>query len=540
MLRTAVATGALIWFVFIWLVSAIGFSQLFRHYWKPPKPAQLLSTLKEDETPHVTIIRPVKGLEPRLFECLSSSFRQTYPESKVTIYLCVSSRSDPALPILEHVVREFSNHDCRIYIEEEDPMLLADPHALGPNPKIRNMSRAYREAKGDLMWILDCNIWVGKGVLGRMVEQLCGYGDKEKYKFVHQTPISIDLDGLDIPAEERKALLGGEEQLHGDIAASTSSDPRNHSRTRAKKILQRGGGRLEEAFLSSSHAKFYVAINTVAVAPCIVGKSTMFRRSHLNYITDSNPERNPGIDFFSDNICEDHLIADALWYKPQAFEKRGYRPKPGEKVDKYGKHQLLLGDLCFQPVSHTPVAGYFARRIRWLRVRKFTVTLATFVEPGTESIVCNLYGAYAATTLPFFQRLGVPPTWSSFVLVWLCGMIAWCCVDFVQYLLLHSAKTVELDQDTPDFIRPKRILFPSAQSPALQPLLDNKVPRQPSMLDGSRRHIREWWFAWLGRELSALPIWVTAFYGGVTVEWRGQKFWVGLDMRVHKILPNTQ
>jgi ceramide glucosyltransferase len=56
------------------------------------------------------------------------------------------------------------------------------------------------------------------------------------------------------------------------------------------------------------------------------------------------------------------------------------------------------------------------------------------------------------------------------------------------------------------------------------------------LLDGARRTFREFFFAWLGREVSALPIWIIAFWGGVTVEWRGRKFWVGLDMKVHEIL----
>jgi hypothetical protein len=55
-----------------------------------------------------------------------------------------------------------------------------------------------------------------------------------------------------------------------------------------------------------------------------------------------------------------------------------------EKVS-WSKHAMLFGDFAFQPISHTPVMAHMDRRIRWLRVRKFTVTLATFVEPGTES-----------------------------------------------------------------------------------------------------------------------------------------------------------
>ena len=428
-------------------------------------------------------------------------------------------------------------------------MLVKDNNALGPNPKIRNMSRAYREAKGDIVWILDCNVWVGKGVCGRLVDLLCGFGEKKsgksltKFKFVHQTPVAVDLDSQGLSLQDRKELLGerpAEESTSTATAASTSASLPNHSGNPVKKLLQRGGGRLDEAFLSSAHAKFYLAINTVAVAPCIIGKSTMFRRSQLNYITSSHPKREAGIDFFSDNICEDHLIGDALWKQPQPFEERGYKPSKGETLEKWGKHAMLFGDFCFQPISHTSVMAYLDRRIRWLRVRKFTVTLATFVEPGTESILCGLYGAYALTTLPYFQQLGIDPTWTSFLLIWLVNMSAWCLVDYVQYLLLHCAKTVEIDANTPDFILPQRSASAYHRTEVQQPLLDKKNIKEPSLLDGARRNFREFFFAWLGREVSALPVWIIAFWGGVTVEWRGRKFWVGLDMRVHEILPEKK
>jgi ceramide glucosyltransferase len=461
---------------------------------------------------------------------------------------CVSERSDPAFPILERLCRDFKDVNVRILVEEEDPLVVKDRNALGPNPKIRNMSRAYREARGDIVWILDCNVWAGKGVCGRLVDLLCGYkdgqqGKKQKYKFVHQTPVAVDMDAQGMTVDERKELLGGRpaEDLDAtDIAASTSSGPRNHSNSLLRRILQRGGGRLDEAFLSSAHAKFYNAINTVAIAPCIIGKSTMFRRSQLNFITSTNPERAPGIDFFSDNICEDHLIGDALWKQPQAFEKSGYKPAPGAENVSWGKHAMLFGDFCFQPISHTPVLAYMDRRIRWLRVRKFTVTLATFVEPGTESILCSIYGAYALTTLPFFQNIGIPPTWLAFALIWLVNMTLWCSIDYIQYLLLHCAKTVEIDANTPDFILPQRSAAAYHQAASLQPLLGDKTPKEPSLLDGARRSIPEFLLAWIGREVSALPIWVVAFWGGVTVEWRGRKFWVGLDMKVHEILPKEE
>ena len=52
---------------------------------------------------------------------------------------------------------------------------------------------------------------------------------------------------------------------------------------------------------------------------------------------------------------------------------------------------------------------------------------------------------------------------------------------------------------------------------------------------GKKRGLQEWILAWLGREILAFSIWAWAFFGGVTVVWRGRKFWVGMDMRVHEI-----
>ena len=347
---------------------------------------------------------------------------------------------------------------------------------LGPNPKIRNMSRAFREAKGDVVWIIDCNIWAAKGVLGRMVAKLQGVGSDRGNKCVHHLPIVMDI-----------ARTGN------DAAASNSVDPTTSERT----AYSIGGGRMEELFMSSAHAKFYTAINTVLIAPCMVGKSTMFRRSHLNALTDG-----AGIDYFSENICEDHLIGDLLWKKPLPQEVAG--------TERWGKHALCFGDLVIQPMANMSLREYWMRRVRWLRVRKFTVTLATFVEPGTESFLWGVYGAFAITTLPcFHERFGIPQTWSAFALVWLAGVSLWCALDRRLYIMLHSGASIDVDEHTPSFARPPK--------------------------GGSRRPFGEWLFAWLGRESLALPIWTWAFWGGTKVQWRGRKFWVGMDMKVHEI-----
>ena len=479
------------------------------HRWKHclRRPQKSHSATASD-APHVTVIRPVKGLEPHLYDCLASTFRQEYPRDKLTVCLCVSSRSDPAYATLEKLVADFPHVDGRVYVEEEDPLLQPDhepTYNLGPNPKIRNMTRAYREAKGDIVWIADCNVWVGKGVCGRMVDKLCGFGagSGKENKFVHHLPVAVDVTGAASLKEERRLL-----ETNG-AAAANGDDTRSR---RLPGALAMGGGRLEELFLSSSHAKMYTAINTVLIAPCIVGKSNMFRRSHLDYLTAPDPKNsrqlNPGIDYFSDNICEDHLIGDLLWKNKVRDEK--------EHGKRLGKHALVYGDLAFQPIANMSVRSYIARRVRWLRVRKFIVMLATLVEPGTESLLCSLYGAWGFTTAlaQYLQDKGLDTaqdlsTWKAFVTFFGLSIVTWNLIDWTVYIMLHSGKTVERDENTPLFVRPPR--------------------------GTTRRRFRSWLAAWLGRETLALPIWLWAIWGGMTVTWRDRQFRIGLDTKAHEI-----
>ena len=452
----------------------------------------------------------MKGIETRLYDCLVATFHQTYPTSKLTIYFCVSSKKDPAYHVLLRLVAKYPSFDAKIFVEDEDPKLVGEndgSSALGPNPKIRNMSRAYSKAKGDIIWIIDCNVWVSQSVAGLMVDLLCGFGAAKgrKYKFVHQLPLVVDI------THKTRAWI----QSRG-----------NHI---LERLSQHGGGLLEELFLSTAHAKFYTAISTVAIAPCTVGKSNMFRRSHLAALTHDTHvgrRRQPGIDFFSHNICEDHLIGDLLWKSPvpdpivtlAALEglnsKSPVDPNPSRH--RWRNHALLRTPPCIQPVSSLPLQTYAARRSRWLRVRKFTVPMATLVEPFTESILATACGSFGLTTLPFCKQvLLIPQGWSAFWVLWVAGMIWWVILYRHVWALLQnwkgegeddSADDQTGDASTPSFVR-----------------------------SGSQRGVKEWLGSWITRELLAFPVWAWAVLGGTKVVWRGRRFTVGVDMTVHEV-----
>ena len=440
--------------------------------------------------PAVTIIRPVKGLEPQLYDCIASTFRQVYPKDKISIRLCIEDVSDPAYPLLKKLINDFPDHDAQVLVEADDPILHGpggSPKTLGPNPKIRNISRAYREAKGDIIWVIDCNVWVAKGVLGRMVDRLMGYtsggGSSKPYKFVHQLPLEVDIVDY--------SKLAPDEKQPSNLDA-----PGVLSKARAN-----GGGRLDEMFMATTHAKFYAAINAVGIAPCIVGKSNMFRKSHLDRATDPslNPilprddKRRPGVDYFSYNICEDHLIGDILWRT---------------NIPGYLNHGNTWGDLVIQPMAGMTVPAYVGRRVRWLRARKFTVLAATLVEPGVESLLACAHFAFAATTLPWFEEnLGISRTWSAMGKVWALAVLVWICVDRLAFLRLHSGLSIQVDENTPLFA-------------------------QGSSNTGKSRTLSEWGVAWVGREVMAMPIWTWAVMLGKTVNWRGKTFTVRLDTTV--------
>lgn len=346
--------------------------------------------------------------------------------------------------------------------------------------------------------------------MGRMVDKLMGYTmsgrSARPYKFVHQLPLVVDLVDYSVPpSSEGQTLLTPASEM------GLSSEPTvKDDATIFERAWSQGGGRLDEMFMATSHAKFYGAINLVGVAPCIVGKSNMFRKSHLDQATD--PAKNPnlskdtnrptGVDYFSHNICEDHLIGELLWHY---------------KLPDYHNHGLVWGDLAVQPMCGMAVAAYAARRARWLRARKFTVMVATAVEPGIEAFLCSAYFAFAVTTLPYFHKnLGVPQTFSAMGLIWLACLALWIMLDWSLFRRLHSGLTIPDDSNIPYYVRG----------------LAQKT--------GLKRQFVDFFFAWLGREALALPIWIWAVALGTTVHWRGKTFAVRYDATVVELTKDDQ
>src|SRR4249919_2496527 len=79
-------------------------------------------------TPPVTILKPLRGVDPQMYESFRSHCVQDYPEYE--IIFGVSEPDDPAVEAVHRLMREFPS--CKI-------RLLVCPEVLGNNRKTSNL-----------------------------------------------------------------------------------------------------------------------------------------------------------------------------------------------------------------------------------------------------------------------------------------------------------------------------------------------------------------------------------------------------------------
>ncbi|GEQ71191.1 hypothetical protein JCM33374_g4872 [Metschnikowia sp. JCM 33374] len=300
----------LLWYAIMLTAALCGFYSIYTKFATPPVPrlniegeAELVPDAEgafRNFEP-VTIVRPVKGIDPELKSCLESSFLQNYPPNKLQILFCVADANDAAIPILEELLARHPHIDARILVSE------AGADYYGPNPKVNNLAKGFREAKYDLLWIMDSNVWASCNILANSVGAMmdntnCGTAlntSSRRVKLVHHVPLALALD---------------------NEASGT-------------------GNLLDEMFLFTSHSKFYVSLNNLSIAPCVNGKSNLYRKSDLDYAVSQIPLKHSS--FFSDP----HVVSDAL-----AISTKG----PGHSMEFFAKYigednmiGIALWEYCF-------------------------------------------------------------------------------------------------------------------------------------------------------------------------------------------------
>ncbi|KAI9298373.1 hypothetical protein K502DRAFT_276712, partial [Neoconidiobolus thromboides FSU 785] len=197
-------------------------------------------------SPFVSIIRPLSGLDFMLYQNLETSFTQDY--TNFEIIFSVHSPNDPSIPVVKKLMSKYPNVDAKIIIDE---------CTYGVNPKVSNMVEAYKQAKYDLLWVCDSNVYLNKGTLGRALVELI----KPEVGLVHHLPIGLQAQSF--------------------------------------------GAMLDAIFLNTTHAKLYSAVNFLKLDSCVMGKSCLYRKSDF--------EKFGGMEAATKVLAEDHWIAKNIW-----------------------------------------------------------------------------------------------------------------------------------------------------------------------------------------------------------------------------------
>ena len=106
----------------------------------------------------VTILKPVCGAEPRLYECLKSFCVLNH--APLQIIFGVGDHADPAIPVVQRLIEEFPALDLS---------LVVDSAVHGTNLKVGNLINMYRSAKHEIVLVSDSDTEVAPDCLNSVL-----------------------------------------------------------------------------------------------------------------------------------------------------------------------------------------------------------------------------------------------------------------------------------------------------------------------------------------------------------------------------------
>ncbi|HEY2968241.1 MAG TPA: bacteriohopanetetrol glucosamine biosynthesis glycosyltransferase HpnI [Casimicrobiaceae bacterium] len=116
--------------------------------------------------PSVTILKPLRGAEPALYDKLASFCDQDYP-GPVQILFGVQDADDAAVAVVGRLIADWPGRDLQ---------MLVSTHPIGPNPKVATLIGLQSHIRHDVVVLSDSDVAVGHDYLARIVAALAQPG----------------------------------------------------------------------------------------------------------------------------------------------------------------------------------------------------------------------------------------------------------------------------------------------------------------------------------------------------------------------------
>lgn len=120
------------------------------------KPEQLLPA--PADSPPISLVRPVCGIENYGEETLRSAFLLDYPAYEIVF--CVARATDPVVPLVRKLMAEHPDVSARLLVGDD---------RISANPKLNNMVKGWEGAAHDWIVVADSNVLMPVDYLQRLL-----------------------------------------------------------------------------------------------------------------------------------------------------------------------------------------------------------------------------------------------------------------------------------------------------------------------------------------------------------------------------------
>jgi ceramide glucosyltransferase len=143
--------------LFFYFLSALGLASFLSHRRKQLKQ----TPLPESDLPAISILKPLKGVDPEIWESFCSHCEQDYPQFQ--LIFGVSDPTDPAIEVVRNLQAKYPN----LPIE-----LIVCDRVLGTNIKLSNLAQMLPVARHELLLVNDSDIRVPPDYLRNTIAPL--------------------------------------------------------------------------------------------------------------------------------------------------------------------------------------------------------------------------------------------------------------------------------------------------------------------------------------------------------------------------------